>query len=249
MDNYRIIDSRWDSGYDSEEFLDAWDIRNEGYDNISPEEAEKMLEIFLRRSQDGDPLSMLELGGLYGHGCGVEKNADRSLAYYQKAADLLFHKAYRCIGSFWLYNEEKGPDPKRAYDAFLKGALCGEQDALIRFSDFYYFSGEVVEADHFFAFALAKRAEQILINNDYYDYYDIAQDDCYIHVQTHLAECYLDGIGTQADIDKAIEYYEEGIRACRMDITDKYNAETLEWALERIEEAKQRQALAASLDM
>jgi TPR repeat protein len=157
---------------------------------------------------------------MYLDGRGVEKNEARALAYYKAAADQLYPKAFRCLGNYWYLYSSQAPDYRLALDAFVKGALCGEQNSLYMLGDMYQ-GGEHVEKDDHFAFQLYKTAETAIERNDFgHPDNDVTWDDCYSDVQLRLGECFLDGIGTDADIDRAIECLQESVRIFKRRIGD-----------------------------
>ena len=209
--------------------------------------AEKAVEYYSLLAQTGHCDSMLDLGAMYLDGRGVEKNEDKALAWYMKASDKLYPKAYRCIGNFWLIYSEKAPDIARAFDAFAKGALFEEQNSLYMLGDFYR-EGEYIDKDVYFAFALYRAAERVIARNDLgFPDGDITCDDCYSAVQLRLGECYLDGIGTKADIEQAARYLQPAVtvyerRIAEGDNPSGVNSKELIRAQEKLAETVKRKS-------
>ena len=221
MNNLHEMIKRADEGDKGAMFMVAWDIVwGDQAVELEPELAEKALGYYFQLAQDGDCNSMLDLGAMYLEGRGVERNEGKALAWYRKAADMLYPKAFRCIGNYWMYYSEKAPDVKRAFEAFIKGSVLGEQNSLYMLGDIYR-AGEYVEKDDHFAFYLYRAAEQVIDRNDFgYEGGDVSWDDCYSDVQLRLGECLLDGIGTEANLEKAIDHLQESVNIFKRRIAE-----------------------------
>lgn len=247
LDNLREWIEKADKGDTEAMHAVAWGIVwGDQTVELEPELLEKALSYYYLLAQDGHCDALLDLGAIYLGGRGIERNEKRALAYYQAAADQLYPKAFRCLGNFWLYWSSEAPDYKRAFDAFYQGSLLEEQNALYELGDMYR-DGIQVEKDAHMAFKLYQRAENAVARNDFgYAGNDVSWDDCYSDVQLRLGECYLDGIGTEADLEQAVERLQEAVRVYRrrIQIGDDYgglNSSELAKAQVRLAEALKRQ--------
>jgi len=250
MNNLHEMIKRADDGDKDAMFRVAWDIVwGDPEAELEPELAEKALGYYFQLAQDGDCDSMLDLGAMYLDGRGVEKNESKALSWYRKAADMVYPKAFRCIGNYWMYYSDSSPDVERAFDAFVKGSICDEQNSLYELGDIYR-KGDYMEKDDFFAFALYERAGEVIARNDFsYENGDVSWDDCYSDVRLRLGECYLDGVGTSANIEMAVEYLQDAVNIYKRRIAEGddpkgVNSKQLVRAQESLADALQRQDLA-----
>lgn len=210
MDNLIEQINKADSGDAEAQFQVAWYIVwSEPSEPIDPDWLERAIDYFERSAEQGNGDAMLDLGAMYSQGRGVPYDKDKAFYWFNKAAEILHPKAFRCLG-YWLglsistgYLDPAVPnfDYNAAFGYFLKGALLDEQNSLYEVGDMY-FGGKYVEADQSFAFSLYEES---------YDIIEYVEDDCYADVCLRLGECYYRGIGCEQDTDKAGDYLERAV--------------------------------------
>jgi hypothetical protein len=197
---------------------------------IEPELAERALRYYKANIEAGDTDSMLDLGAMYRVGRGVTKDAEQAIELYQKAAEKLAPKAFRCLGNYWKYDlmDDGAPIPtadeerlEKAYKYFAKGAELWEENCLYELGDFFRY-GCCVEKDEKKAFKLYDLAYEAI--TDYTEPNEWAWNDSYSDVCLRLAECYHYGLGTEVNLKKAREFIEIAKIECkrRLDEGDMY---------------------------
>ncbi len=202
---------------------------------IEPEMAEIALDYYIKNADNGDTDSMLDLGAMYLEGRGVEKDKQKALEWYRKAANLNGYRACRCIGNFYRYDvlDDGTPvpteDPERLQQAlewYQTGAKRQEENCVYELGDYYRF-GIIVEKDEKKAFELYQHALEIIIGVVLQD--EWAVNDSYADVCLRLAECYHYGIGTEPDLKKAKYYIQIAKKEAktRLDSGDKYGGSAL----------------------
>jgi TPR repeat protein len=158
---------------------------------------------FRRAAEQGHCDAMLDLGALYLDGVGgIQKDFDKAIYWYQKAAEKLHPKAFRCLGYALGFHSFKDSfrDYEAAYRYFVKGALLGEENCLYELGDLYA-HGWCVEADPNLAAALYKKSYDVIGGN--------IENDSYADVCRRLGECYLNGVGVETDCQTAKEFLDE----------------------------------------
>jgi hypothetical protein len=211
---------------------------------IEPEMAERALRYYNTCAEAGDTDSMLDLGGMYLLGRGVEKDVDTALALYHKAADSNAPKAFRCLGNYYKYDEldDGSPVPtadterlRTALSWFEKGAQVHEENSLYELGDYYRY-GICVDKDEARAFRLYCDAYEVIIEEVMQN--TLSDNDSYSDVTLRLAECYHYGIGTDIDLDKAKKFIRIAKDECkrRLNEGDMYGGSSLpmaerEWLL------------------
>ena len=196
---------------------------------VEPEAALLAVRYFTANADAGDTDSMLDLGGMYLEGRGVEKDSEKALAWYKKAAQLNGPRACRCLGNYYKYDvlDDGTPVPtadkerlKEALAWYRLGTERGEENCMYELGDAYR-DGVLVEKDGKKAFELYEKAydacrelmkDRFLANDSY-------ADVCY-----RLALCYHYGIGTQKDMEKARTFIEVAKKEAKtwVDDGDKY---------------------------
>lgn len=178
---------------------------------VEPEAAELAMKYFLANAEAGDTDSMLDLGAMYLLGRGVEKDREKALEWYEKAAEHHGQRACRCIGNLYRYDnlDDGTPVPtkdperlKKAFEWFAIGSDREEENCLYELGD-YYRKGLLVDKNEKLAFKLYTKAYKIceaLTENHF------AFNDSYADVCLRLAECYHYGQGTDIDLQAARFY-------------------------------------------
>ena len=196
---------------------------------VEPEAAELAIRYYAANADAGDTDSMLDLGGMYLVGRGVEKDESKALMWYRKAAERNGPNACGCLGNLYRYDVlDDGTtvptaDPARlqkALEWYRLGAERDEENSLYELGDFYR-KGMLVERDEAKAFSLYQRAYGIC-QNLRKDHFSL--NDSYADVCLRLAECYHHGIGTRVDLEKARRFVQiaKDEAQVRLDSGDAY---------------------------
>ena len=149
---------------------------------IDPDWLERAVEYFKLAADQGYGDAMIDFGAIYVSGRGVAKNFKKAVYWYNKAAEILHPKAFRCLGyTFGYHNFSDGgyTDYKSAFSYFFKGAILNEQNCIYEIGDMYYY-GRYVNIDQTFAFELYRRSDDI-IDGD-------INDDSFANVRLRIAE-------------------------------------------------------------
>jgi len=181
-------------------------------EELEPEIAERAINYYQICAANGDTYAMLDLGGMYIEGRGVEKDREKALEWYQKAVELGEPIAYRCLGNFYRYdNLEDGKVVltkdidriKKAHEYFVAGSELDNENCLYELGDMFM-EGLIENKDTSKAFELYERAYDIILEQK--DYNPGYINDCESDVTYRLAKCYHYGHGIDKDIKEAWEY-------------------------------------------
>lgn len=179
---------------------------------VEPEMAKSAIKYYTICAENGNTDAMLDLGAMYLEGRGVERDRNKALAWYEKAAALGGNRACRCIGNFYRYDlsPDGFPVPTNdterlllALDWYKKGSGRDEENCLYELGDYYRY-GIIVAKDESKAFELYQKALNIILTFIVPD--DLDVNDSYSDVCLRLAECHHYGIGTAVDMTAA-RYY------------------------------------------
>lgn len=178
-------------------------------EGLEEEIAERCLRYLHGAIAAGDPDAMMDLGGMYIAGRGVQKSREEALYWYGKAAELKHPVAFNRIAQVYLYDEDteglgylpSTDDPDRlqnAFDNFQKGAELGEAGCMNELG-IMFMKGECTKADEEEGFRWFKRA------------YNAPVSDPSDHAQAaySLAVCYHYGDGVKKDLMMALQYAKE----------------------------------------
>ena len=178
-------------------------------EDLEDEIAERCLRYLRGAISAGNPDAMMDLGGMYLSGRGVQKNRETALYWYGKAAELKHPVAFNRIAQVYLYDEDteglgylpSTDDPDRlqiAFDYFRKGAELGEAGCMNELG-IMFMTGECTMVDEEEGFRWFKRA------------YNAPVSDPGDHAQAayNLAVCYHHGNGVKKDLVTALEYAKE----------------------------------------
>ena len=149
------------------------------------ENYEKALRCFIKALDFGNARAMEEIGYMYEYGFGVSQNIDEAIKWFRRSAESGNKDAMHKLAA--LIFEHKG-DETAAFEWLLKYSDGDNWQAKSHLAGFY--CSYVKDAQK--AFALYKEAE------------DNGADCHYV-----LGEMYLDGIGTEKNVRKAIKYFEK----------------------------------------
>ncbi len=176
----------------------------------------KCLEYLQAASDAGDPDAMLDLGGMYMMGRGVEEDQETAYLWYEKAAEKMHPMAFYRIGQWYLYDDDtdgKGflsstKDPERirkAYDYFMKGAVLGVAGCMNELG-IMFMNGEAGFVDKKTGFRLFSRAYAEK------DSVVCISEPCEIaHAAYYLTQCFHYGEGAKKDLLVALILAKEAL--------------------------------------
>ena len=139
------------------------------------------------------PFGMHQIGKSYEKGLATEKNYEKALLWYEKAASLGLVMAMADAGNIYRDRSFSGCDFKKAYSLFLEGAAKGYHEAEAQLADCFY-CGLGTEADGKKAIVCFERAA---------DHGNSEACDA-------LGTLYVLGNGVEADAEKAFQYFRKG---------------------------------------
>ncbi|WP_077533662.1 tetratricopeptide repeat protein [Massiliimalia massiliensis] len=187
--NYSIGIEDWEEVYE-------WAYCHD--DDSNERIARKAVECYELCIEHDMPEAALDLGELYDTGKVVEQNHQKAYELYQIAADAGLISAIRNCGYGPYYGQHQDIDYKKAYQYFSLGALLHDDaNCLYKLGDMYL-NGYGVDQNEDYAFMLYQRALGCCQKND--------RDSVFIaDAQFRVGKCYLDGIGTYKNTEKAHE--------------------------------------------
>lgn len=110
-------------------------------------------------AQKGHAKSQTLLGLMYETGAGAEKNTQKAVGWYEKAAKQGLREAENNLGHLYLSAEESVRDPKKAEQWLNKAAEHGAVEAQHDLG-LLYLHGDLVTKDHDKAVSLLRRAAE-----------------------------------------------------------------------------------------
>lgn len=126
---------------------------------------------------------------------GLEKDLEKALTYYLRAADAGFPSAYRGLGNLYYYGEAAEQDEEKAFAYFSKEADCGWSYDL----GFLYWEGFGTEQDYARAAELFEKDVESGLNAEYSLFM--------------LAHMKANGMGMEKDAETAAEYARKALAA------------------------------------
>lgn len=185
--NYYIETESWDEAYE-------WACENQ--DCRDEKISKKVIECYELCAEHNIPEAALNLGTFYYNGHLVEQDFKKAYELYKTAADAGVLSAICNCGYCFYYGRHQETDYKKAYEYFSLGALLHDDaNCLYKLGDMY-FNGYGTDKNEYYAFILYQRALQRSVESD-----DDAE--CIADAQFRLGKCYLYGIGTYKDTEKA----------------------------------------------
>lgn len=152
-------------------------------------DAKKGFELIKEAANNGESNAQLRLANAYSDGeeC-IEKNIDKAIFWYKKAAELNSSTAQFCLGVLYCYSGEVEQDYHEAFKWFKKAFENGDAYSTPHLG-FLYENGWGVFQNKLLAAY----------------YYEIATELGESQGMCNLAECYIDGTGVEKDYQKAID--------------------------------------------
>lgn len=164
-------------------------------------------------AEKGDILAQNNLGVMYLVGSGTEKNLDKALYWFVKAAEGGRASAMVNIGAMYLKGNGVEADPKAAAEWFQKAADMNDQAGLYNLA-LLYLGGTGVEKDLVKAFEYAKKAADDVNMTSIHEKETgmTAKHSVWASAELLTAKCYGAGIGTTADQALAMKYLERAAK-------------------------------------
>lgn len=172
-------------------------IKNEESSNL---ELDKALNYFINL-KDTSVMNLLAsyyLKGLRGY----EKNIDKAIDLYYKAAMNGNSKSFLNLGYIYYYDEYNKKDLEIAYKYFMKASIMGEEMGIIKVSDMYK-NGELLKKDPKHAYDMLKDIYEL----GYMDLKKgIRKNNHMFDVAIRYSEAYMKGEVVKKDLKKALYF-------------------------------------------
>ena len=137
------------------------------------------------------------LGACYYVGKGVEQDYVKAAQYYEMAADEGVIQAYNNLGYCYYYGRHQETNYRKAFEYFSLGAAIGNHgNCYYKLGDMYR-DGLYVERNPKLAF----RLYCIAMNTD-----RASRMDYYPDIMYRIGKCWFEGVGTEKDLNRALEY-------------------------------------------
>ena len=190
--------------------------------NDNTENKKKCFEYLLTAQSLGSIAAINTIGLCYlkGNIDGIDKNVDKAIKCFKKAAENNYVYAHNNLGKIY---EEKG-DLKKAYEHYLFSASLEESWASNKLG-LWYKDGIYVEKDMKKAYKYFKQALEVPQNIlNYWAYYNLAK---YFYLEGNYEA------NIEKDIDKAIKYFEicieKNIDEAYFDLINIYVNKYMKW--------------------
>lgn len=149
-----------------------------------------------------------DLGAFYYTGNIGVQDFGKAAYYYEVAADLGDSYSIENLGYIYYYGRIGEVDYEKAYMQFSKGsAVYNRAISTYKLGDMFK-NGYYVHKDIKSAFVCYKRAETLIDNGQR----ENRAENCAPDIYFRLGECFHKGLGTDVDLDKALEYYQKAER-------------------------------------
>ena len=152
---------------------------------------ENELDKLTKLAESGDVEALFNLGQLYQRGDVVEQNYEKTITYYQKAADKNYDPALYSLGRIYYFGVLCEQNYEKAMSYFLKSAKNGNSKSQ-EFIAQMYFDGAGVEQNYYKAF----------------DYYFKAATDKNSSAQFSVGYMLAEGLGVKKNLELAKKYLE-----------------------------------------
>lgn len=187
----------------------------------------KSAEWVKRSAEQGYLSAMYDYGWQLSNGAGVEQDFYEAAKWYKKAADRGHAGAQNNLGVCFAYGNGVDQSYEEAAKYYAMAADGGDEVALSNLAG-YYFNGTGVKQDYSKAYELYKKSAEkgykdaevglarcyekcadVRDPKKAFELYTKAAEDGDAIAMYNLAQCYYTGTGTQANPQKALEWYEK----------------------------------------
>lgn len=204
-----------DENYDDDDAIDA--VEELVYADMTralPKSLRALVEyVYDVAVEAGDARRINNYGALYYDGRIGKQDFAKAAHYYEMAAGLGDNTAVDNLGYIYYYGRTGEVDYEKAYQWFTKGsAAYGSSTATYKLGDMFK-NGYYVKKDPIAAFNCYLRAEKLQKAYDGEEHEYVQTDGGPMpDIMFRIAECYHKAIGTDADLDKALAYYQKAER-------------------------------------
>lgn len=192
-----------------------------------------LLDVYAAETENGNADAACNLGSLYYTGRAGEQNYAKAEKYYTLAADGGCRQAQENLAYCYYYGRAGDVDYEKAFHYFALGAFDGHIRSLYKIGDMYRY-GQYVAKNACEAFRIYTRC------------FDTMHDGVLplvgADVSVRIADCFFEGIGTEIDYEKALEYYQraEHLFYHRLQDGDYMIKTSYEKVIARQEEARRK---------
>lgn len=181
-----------------EDWEDVFEWACDNHDDSDEHTARKVMECYELCVKHDMPEAALNLGTFYFAGRFVKQDYQKAYELYKKAADAGILDAIYYCGYFFYYGFHQEIDYEKAYEYFSLGAmLYNDTRCLCKLGDMYL-NGYHKAKNKRYAFILYQNALRCIQEKK-------TQAAYLPDVQFRIGKCYLYGVGTYKDIEKAHE--------------------------------------------
>lgn len=200
-----------------------------------PQKVRELVEGILQQGiRQGNGGAACNLGSLYYTGMIGEQSYPKAQEYYEIAADAGDETAIENLGYCYYFGRNGKVDYQKAYECFSKGAFIGRGISLYKVADMYK-NGYYVKKDENEAFKIYCRCID-MINNGNEDVTKEFDADVYVR----YADCFLNGIGTEQNVLKALFWAQRAEHTFRVreHEHDCFARQGVEWSMKLIDKCR-----------
>lgn len=158
-----------------------------------------IIKIYKDKIELGNSDAACNLGALYYTDRAGVQSYSKAIKYYKIAADSGNEQAQENLGYCYYYGRDTKVDYEKAFNYFALGAFSGRICSLYKIGDMYR-NGYYVERNHNEAFRIYSHCMEIMEDSQI----SLFGAD----VMMRLGDCYFEGIGTEADYNISLRYYQ-----------------------------------------
>lgn len=159
---------------------------------------EKVVECYKLCADNGLALAAINLADMYYYGKNVGLDYGKAFEFYKIAADSGNVWAICRCGNFFYYGLHQERDYEQAYKYFSLGVLLHDDERCLYKLGDMYLDGKGVEKNEKFSLMLYKKAMNISGSEN-------GNANCLGDTRMRVGKCYLYGLGTNKDVEKANE--------------------------------------------
>ena len=153
----------------------------------------------MKRAADGGEISAFaQLGFYYREGIGTKKDIQKAVKYLKMAIEENVPDGYYWMAEIYEYGEDGIKNEKKAAEYMLKAAQLGKPAAQARVGEYYY-DGRVFTKDGALAFKWLNES--------------FKNTESYWWPGYYLGLCYLNGVGTSQNMQRAVAVFENSLKS------------------------------------
>lgn len=194
------IDLDTESVFDSAFYIAQRMHEADGEKQLPESVAKFMCAVYEGEAKCGNADAACDIGSLYYTGRAGEQNYSKAVEFYTIAANGGCRQAQENLGYCYYYGRDVKVDYQKAFHYFALGAFDGHIRSLYKIGDMYR-SGYYVEKNEKEAFYIYQRCAETMCAESV----SLVGAD----VMMRMADCYFEGLGTERDYRKALDYYQK----------------------------------------